>query len=76
MKEYKITSADFVTPGESLEPDAIMSPEDLANIKSQSGLAGFLQLQVAQRVAQESPHENLITIVREQKFEDKGVTKL
>ena len=49
MKEYKLTSADFVAPGEALVPDAILSPEDMQVVKSQSGLAGFLLAQIEQR---------------------------
>lgn len=30
MKQYRITSADFVTPGETLDPDAVLSEEDKA----------------------------------------------
>jgi len=33
MKQYRIRSADFVLPGESLVPDAVMSEEDLQKIK-------------------------------------------
>lgn len=28
MSQYRITSADFISPGESLVPDAILSDED------------------------------------------------
>lgn len=76
MNNYRITSADFVTPGESLEPDAVLSLEDLAFVKSQTGLGGFLQAQMAQRMAQEEQHENLITIIKEQKFDNGDIDKL
>lgn len=32
MKQYKITAADFVSPGESLVPDAVLSDEDKATL--------------------------------------------
>jgi len=70
MKQYKLTSADFVLPGESLEPDAYMSAEDLASIKKQNELSGFLHQQIADRLANpvDLPEANTI-IIREQKYE-------
>lgn len=70
MTQYKITSADFLTPGESLEPDAYMSAEDLAQIKKKSELGNFLQKQIADRLANpiDLPSANTI-IIREQKYE-------
>lgn len=45
MKEYKITSANFVTPGESGEPDAYMDPAELATLKQEAGITGLLDNQ-------------------------------
>ncbi len=39
MKQYRITSQDFVLPGESGEDDAVMHPDDLAEIKRLAGIA-------------------------------------
>lgn len=72
MTQYKITSADFVTPGESLEPDTVMAPEDLAAIKAQAGgISGFLQAQIANRMANniEVPESNTI-IIKERKYDN------
>ena len=69
MSDYRITSADFCATGESLEPDAVMAPEDLAAIKRQvGGISGFLQAQIASRMAGEIevPETNTI-IIRENK---------
>ena len=38
MKQYKITSADFFTPGDQDEPNAVMSDEDLATMRKEAGL--------------------------------------
>jgi hypothetical protein len=38
MKQYKITSANFVTPGDSGDPDAFMAPDDLAQLKKLAGM--------------------------------------
>jgi hypothetical protein len=42
MKEYRITSADFVDPNESLDPDAFMGADDLRQLKKLAGLGGGL----------------------------------
>lgn len=70
MKQYKLTSADFITPGESLEPNSYISAEDLANIKKQSELAGFLHQQIADRIANKVnlPEGNTI-IIKERKYD-------
>ena len=71
MSNYKITSADFVTPGEALEPDAYMSAEDLANIKHDSELKAFLHQRIIDRMANniELPEGNTI-IIRERKYDN------
>ncbi len=51
MKEYRITSSNFVTPGETGDPDAIMDPEDLAALKQQAGITGLLDNQQPVTVA-------------------------
>lgn len=44
MKERRITSADFVAPNESLDPDAFMAEDDLKQLKKLAGLgAGLLE---------------------------------
>ena len=38
MKQYRITSANFVLPGETCDADAVMDAADLAEIKKLAGL--------------------------------------
>ena len=38
MKQYRYSSADFVTPGESGDPDAIMDDNDLRELRRLAGL--------------------------------------
>ncbi len=38
MKQYRITSEHFVSPGETGESDAVMHPDDLAQIKKLAGI--------------------------------------
>jgi hypothetical protein len=71
MSNYKITSADFVTPGESLEPDAYLSPEDKALLNStRTGMSAFLRSNIDARLQQpvEAIPESTVTIIREQKY--------
>lgn len=70
MSNYRITSAEFITPGESGDPDAILSPEDLQLVKRQSGLSDFLQAQIEQR-KQNKIEPIDVTIIREQKYDVK-----
>ena len=43
MKQYRITQADFVLPGESGDADAVMDSKDLAEIKKLAGITGLLE---------------------------------
>ena len=43
MKQYRITQADFVLPGESGDADAVMDTNDLAEIKKLAGITGLLE---------------------------------
>lgn len=43
MKQYRITQADFVLPGESGDTDAVMDSRDLAEIKKLAGITGLLE---------------------------------
>ena len=43
MKQYRITQADFVLPGESGDADAAMDTNDLAEIKKLAGITGLLE---------------------------------
>jgi hypothetical protein len=43
MKQYRITQADFVLPGESGEANAVMDTTDLAEIKRLAGITGLLE---------------------------------
>ena len=47
MKEYRVTSANFVTPGETGDADAYMDPADLAALKQSAGITGLLDNQVS-----------------------------
>jgi hypothetical protein len=38
MKQYRITSGNFVLPGETGDPDAHMDPEDLNRLKEMAGI--------------------------------------
>lgn len=51
MKEYRITSANFVTPGETGDPDAFMDPADLAALHQEAGITGLLDNQPQSIVA-------------------------
>ena len=42
MKQYRITSANFVAPGETGEPNAHMDPHDLQELKKLAGLGNNL----------------------------------
>ena len=56
MKQYKLTAADFVSPGESLVPDAILSPEDKAALGIRDPdapkMSDFLKQQIELRKSQ------------------------
>ena len=43
MKQYRITQADFVLPGESGDADAVMDPKDLYELKKLAGITGLLE---------------------------------
>jgi hypothetical protein len=43
MKQYRITQADFVLPGESGDTNAVMDAQDLAEIKKLAGITGLLE---------------------------------
>jgi hypothetical protein len=38
MKQYRITSANFVSPGETGDNNAYMAPDDLAQLKKLAGI--------------------------------------
>jgi hypothetical protein len=41
MKQYRITSANFVSPGETGDNDAFMAPDDLAQLKKLAGVGAL-----------------------------------
>lgn len=41
MKQYRITSQDFVTPGDTGDADAYMAPDDLAELKKLAGIGSL-----------------------------------
>ena len=65
--QYKITSADFVSPGETGDADAIIDQFDLTQIKKMAGISGFMQSAIAN-----GPTPTQVpTPLREVKFESK-----
>lgn len=68
MKQYKITSADFFISGDSGDNDAILSAEDLAEIKS---IAGMCQLPIVQNFLNNEKvrsEKKFVPIIKEQKY--------
>ena len=63
MKQYKITSADFLTPGETGDPDAVMDPVDLETLKRQAGINTTLIQK--QPMVEQKPGK----VLRERKYE-------
>lgn len=43
MKQYRITSSNFVQPGESRDPDAYMDPAELRELKKLAGIDNILE---------------------------------
>jgi hypothetical protein len=41
MKQYRITSENFVSPGETGDADAFMAPDDLAELKKLAGVGSL-----------------------------------
>lgn len=66
MKQYRITTAEFITPGESGDPDAILSSEDLLMLKQQAGITGLLQSAIDKAHCQPLPTK----IIRERKYDE------
>lgn len=66
MKEYRITSANFVTPGETGDPDAYMDPAELAALKGEAGITGLLDNQMPADVSNFPASSNKGQIQREQ----------
>lgn len=53
MTQYKITSADFISPGEALVPDTVLSDEDKKSIHAtQNKMSDYLRQQIELRKAQ------------------------
>lgn len=43
MKQYRITSQNFVHQGETGDADAVMDPQDLHELKKLAGITGLLE---------------------------------
>jgi hypothetical protein len=73
MSQYKITSSDFISPGETGDNNAVIDLGELDKAANKSKLAMFMQQQIAARMSQPDVlHENLVTIeLREQKYDVK-----
>jgi hypothetical protein len=52
MKQYRITQADFVLPGETGDADAVMDLQDLAEIKKLAGITGLLEAEAGMYTGQ------------------------
>lgn len=52
MKQYRITQADFVLPGESGDADAVMDAQDLSEIKKLAGITGLLEAEAGMYTGQ------------------------
>jgi hypothetical protein len=52
MKQYKITTADFITPGETGDLDAMFDADDLAALKKAAGISGIMQAAIMRGPAQ------------------------
>lgn len=55
MKQYRITSANFVEEGSTGDPDAFMDPTDLARLKQLAGLNPLLEMSHSIPVDAEEP---------------------
>jgi hypothetical protein len=55
MSQYRITSSDFYIPGDTGEPNTVLSPEDPASAPAQAGLAGKI-IQQSQQPIIETKH--------------------
>jgi len=69
MEQYKITSADFFTPGETGETDAMIDMDELNKAAGKSKMSAFLQQASADAVIDMNSAEQ-INIIREQRFEN------
>ena len=52
MKQYRITQADFMLPGETGDADAVMDARDLAEIKKLAGITGLLEAEAGMYTGQ------------------------
>ena len=52
MKQYRITQADFVLPGETGDDTAFMDPTDLAEIKKLAGITGLFEAEAGMYTGQ------------------------
>jgi hypothetical protein len=66
MQQYRITSADFISSGETGDPDAILSADDLNYVKQMAGLSFGTKLIQQQ---QQTPPITTPKTLREQKYE-------
>ena len=59
MKQYRITSENFVTPGETGDADAYMAPDDLAQIKKLAGVGSLGLLENYQQIQQQDVDKDM-----------------
>jgi len=52
MKQYRITSENFVLPGETGDADAVMDSKDLYELKKLAGITGLLEAEAGMYTGQ------------------------
>lgn len=75
MEQYRVTSADFFTPGDTGETDAVIDTDELNKAAGKSKLAAFLQQASANAVIDLNSPEQ-VNIIREEKFDGQANRKL
>jgi len=74
MEQYRITSSDFITPGDTGETDAVLDMNELNRAASKSKMAAFLQQAAADAVI-DMNDPTQINIIREEKFDGQASRK-
>lgn len=74
MEQYRITSQDFYTPGDTGDVDAVIDMDTLNNAAGKSKMATFLQQASADATIDMTSPEQ-INIIREEKFDGQANRK-
>lgn len=67
MTQYKITSADFISPTDTGEPDAYIDPADPVLHTDKSAMLAFIKQSITDNETNESLYQ--VNIIREEKFD-------